>query len=152
MRISDWSSDVCSSDLLRLPHAGAGLRRGQLRLAGAAVQPVEDHPHRTRRRHGPAGCRRGRNRPARLLAACRRHRRRHADARDAAVKLNLLLVVEIAPAALAASIAVVPRRAEQALMMMRRGNPGDAQALLEENLPDGHLKAGKNRPLVDLYL
>src|SRR3546814_3955091 len=95
---------------------------------------------------------RARNRPARLLAACRRHRRRHADARDAAVKLNLLLVVVIALAALAASIAVVPRRAEQALMMMRSGNLGDAQALLEENLADGNLKAGTIRPLVDLYL
>src|SRR3546814_9149645 len=27
MRISDWSSDVCSSDLGRLPEQGAGLRR-----------------------------------------------------------------------------------------------------------------------------
>src|SRR3546814_12651845 len=33
MRISDWSSDVCSSDL-RLRHLALGLRRGlQLRLA-----------------------------------------------------------------------------------------------------------------------
>src|SRR3546814_3787833 len=56
-----------------------------------------------------------------------------------------LLVVVIALAALAASIAVVPRRAEQALMMMRSGNLGDAQALLEENLADGNLKAGTIR-------
>src|SRR3546814_3683952 len=37
-------------------------------------------------------------------------------------------------------------------MMMRSGNLGDAQALLEENLADGNLKAGTIRPLVDLYL
>ncbi|MFC3674846.1 tetratricopeptide repeat protein [Ferrovibrio xuzhouensis] len=68
------------------------------------------------------------------------------------MKLNLLLVVVIALAALAASIAVVPRRAEQALMMMRSGNFDGAQTLLEENIADGNLKAGTIRPLVDLYL
>src|SRR3546814_958529 len=36
MRISDWSSDVCSSDLMTLPE-GWALGNGALRLIGAAM-------------------------------------------------------------------------------------------------------------------
>src|SRR3546814_14887522 len=54
MRISDWSSDVCSSDLLGLALAGATLlRHGRLhgepvdevvhRVAGVALDPAERH-------------------------------------------------------------------------------------------------------------
>src|SRR3546814_13275708 len=40
MRISDWSSDVCSSDLVRLPF-GAGPRPpGRLAAAAAVVEEV----------------------------------------------------------------------------------------------------------------
>src|SRR3546814_14992186 len=47
MRISDWSSDVCSSDLLRLPVVGHHLAvfgvvvaRGEVELVESEVQPV----------------------------------------------------------------------------------------------------------------
>src|SRR3546814_13970162 len=40
MRISDWSSDVCSSDLYRRQHEGAGPE------VDARVEAVEPIPHR----------------------------------------------------------------------------------------------------------
>src|SRR3546814_5704832 len=51
MRISDWSSDVCSSDLLRivaalrrrLPHHAAVV--GQLRLLPVVVEALAPHRH-----------------------------------------------------------------------------------------------------------
>src|SRR3546814_16591975 len=46
MRISDWSSDVCSSDL-RLPRAGRGGQRGGDALARLVLgQRDADHPGR----------------------------------------------------------------------------------------------------------
>src|SRR3546814_2602908 len=47
MRISDWSSDVCSSDLLDAMPAFADVRRGNLRLllsgpASSAGRPMSD--------------------------------------------------------------------------------------------------------------
>src|SRR3546814_5834858 len=78
MRITDWSSDVCSSDLhARLPHGAAeGLRRRRLRVlhqlrepqgpppagdsqGGAAVPLEEPAPPGAHRRGGDAGRRRG---------------------------------------------------------------------------------------------
>src|SRR3546814_12769940 len=41
MRISDWSSDVCSSDLARLLQAGEDLQHGRLAAAGGADQHDE---------------------------------------------------------------------------------------------------------------
>src|SRR3546814_5436374 len=37
MRISDWSSDVCSSDLSRLPRCAAPVPRPQVSLGAAAT-------------------------------------------------------------------------------------------------------------------
>src|SRR3546814_1491507 len=37
MRISDWSSDVCSSDLVNAPQRTARVAAGQRRLAGAGI-------------------------------------------------------------------------------------------------------------------
>src|SRR3546814_17214689 len=42
MRISDWSSDVCSSDLFHLEDA-PGIGALALEHAGAVVQPVTEH-------------------------------------------------------------------------------------------------------------
>src|SRR3546814_17192893 len=45
MRISDWSSDVCSSDLLRLPRTLLALGVGaMLGLSGAALQGYLRNP------------------------------------------------------------------------------------------------------------
>src|SRR3546814_13739999 len=46
MRISDWSSDVCSSDLVEVIDAGEEPRR-ELRVA---VEPGTEHPVTTRMR------------------------------------------------------------------------------------------------------
>src|SRR3546814_12520787 len=51
MRISDWSSDVCSSDLRRLRRRLAALRPG--RLAGGDDR-LSHHPRLLRRLHDPA--------------------------------------------------------------------------------------------------
>src|SRR3546814_15904400 len=42
MRISDWSSDVCSSDLAGHQSAGLGIRRG---IAAIGRQPAGELPH-----------------------------------------------------------------------------------------------------------
>src|SRR3546814_17567752 len=42
MRISDWSSDVCSSDLFAAQLATLGLKRG---LAGELARPKRPHTH-----------------------------------------------------------------------------------------------------------
>src|SRR3546814_1849228 len=45
MRISDWSSDVCSSDLTRLHSDGAKIDGdGVLAIFGAAADPQESRP------------------------------------------------------------------------------------------------------------
>src|SRR3546814_10988991 len=44
MRISDWSSDVCSSDLDRCRSGGGGAAGAWRDLAAAAVQPDERRP------------------------------------------------------------------------------------------------------------
>src|SRR3546814_175144 len=72
MRISDWSSDVCSSDLQAVPAVGSGApHHGPGRRGHAAVPGGAD-----RRRH-PAlrGAHRDRPPVRRLLAAVRRRRR-----------------------------------------------------------------------------
>src|SRR3546814_2384454 len=51
MRISDWSSDVCSSDLLGQPRRGGASRDGWLpRRSAAALRLSRERPHA-----GPAG-------------------------------------------------------------------------------------------------
>src|SRR3546814_866132 len=50
MRISDWSSDVCSSDLPNLPHRCGGLRIGQT----AAPTPGKAKLRRTQRNRARA--------------------------------------------------------------------------------------------------
>src|SRR3546814_1596079 len=54
MRISDWSSDVCSSDLERLPARGA---RRPRTAAAAAVHRRAEEGHRSRRLGGGLGAR-----------------------------------------------------------------------------------------------
>src|SRR3546814_6244496 len=48
MRISDWSSDVCSSDLVPLSHQTVSVLRALWPLTGACslVFPNNRHPHR----------------------------------------------------------------------------------------------------------
>src|SRR3546814_6874918 len=41
MRISDWSSDVCSSDLLRFPGDGAPRAGGGYQLLGLRLEQIE---------------------------------------------------------------------------------------------------------------
>src|SRR3546814_7392235 len=53
MRISDWSSDVCSSDLMAVGQAAALPQRGQPELAGVVDQPLrigERYPRHPRQR------------------------------------------------------------------------------------------------------
>src|SRR3546814_5335220 len=56
MRISDWSSDVCSSDLTGSHGRGLGLKRGCLPFGGAHRPcrgfPLACYPERTRREGG----------------------------------------------------------------------------------------------------
>src|SRR3546814_9128471 len=47
MRISDWSSDVCSSDLVVAARVGAGADRGRTQ----APAPAADRRYRDRHRH-----------------------------------------------------------------------------------------------------
>lgn len=68
------------------------------------------------------------------------------------MKLNLLLVAAVILAALAASLLMVPRTSEQALMLLRSGDLEGARALLEQNLSAGRLEAATIRPLVDVSL
>src|SRR3546814_9777970 len=73
MRISDWSSDVCSSDLMKLEqkghHAAFVDRRG--RVAGRAVEDLDRHVG-----GGRVGARRGGDRHRRLLIV---ERHEHGD-------------------------------------------------------------------------
>src|SRR3546814_4534619 len=66
MRISDWSSDVCSSDLLRLPVRATGpemfpqlfgtkRRSADAALGCGAITQPDDRAHRIANRHGQ-GC------------------------------------------------------------------------------------------------
>src|SRR3546814_9668304 len=50
MRISDWSSDVCSSDLQRQHPALSPKARPQISLCGPAAESVQSH-HATHRRY-----------------------------------------------------------------------------------------------------
>src|SRR3546814_16398491 len=53
MRISDWSSDVCSSDLGHQRHPGRRSRRTQARHGGRRPRPLPDRRYRARRRRIP---------------------------------------------------------------------------------------------------
>src|SRR3546814_6233900 len=60
MRISDWSSDVCSSDLTALHPPGAGPRVRVLRRLQRRLEHIHRQPARPgRERRGPTVCRRG---------------------------------------------------------------------------------------------
>src|SRR3546814_8012105 len=59
MRISDWSSDVCSSDLPEGPRAGALLRVLRGRRARPDVAEDASAADRGRVPHRPGGVRRG---------------------------------------------------------------------------------------------
>src|SRR3546814_5650783 len=67
MRISDWSSDVCSSDLVDLDEALARTRPRQVDPDRQAVQP---HPHR-RPRTGRRGVRRSEEHTSELQSLMR---------------------------------------------------------------------------------
>src|SRR3546814_4556068 len=87
MRISDWSSDVCSSDLRRSPAPCA--RHGHGDRGDVARRPATPHlPHRAsrfRRDDRRTGDRRWRE-PAALLSEPRYHRRARVD--DIAVQIG----------------------------------------------------------------
>src|SRR3546814_10363854 len=68
MRISDWSSDVCSSDLLC---------RGRLASCVLLGDDTEDHPSPPRRRHGRCFAT-DMDRAARLATVDTTHARDHA--------------------------------------------------------------------------
>src|SRR3546814_5419458 len=87
MRISDWSSDVCSSDLAAAGHGG-GQGEGEQRTGGMGHRGLRNgrgnanpEPHRSlRRRHGPKVIgERTRSRPGRSSDRLRRRRRRERD-------------------------------------------------------------------------
>src|SRR3546814_7951556 len=62
MRISDWSSDVCSSDLAtgsRVDERPAAAGGGQRQRLAAEAAPTRAHPASPRRGLRPGGCRRG---------------------------------------------------------------------------------------------
>src|SRR3546814_1325568 len=67
MRISDWSPDVCSSDLHRAPH-----RRGRARDPRQGLWPHDEDPHRQPRQAARDG----------QAAARVRDHRRSTDRRD----------------------------------------------------------------------
>src|SRR3546814_16969121 len=62
MRISDWSSDVCSSDLIRqrrfalLPRGGQDTDAFTLMLAGQDIQGINGHRNSTPDQVGNDGC------------------------------------------------------------------------------------------------
>src|SRR3546814_1630158 len=70
MRISDWSSDVCSSDLRgRKPLLGMGERQVLHELLGTDPGPVGEHPLEMRFAEPDLGCRHCK---ARLVLVMRR--------------------------------------------------------------------------------
>src|SRR3546814_20533831 len=78
MRISDWSSDVCSSDLSAITDAGTALARrlahdpARLRARGADHAGRQLHPDRQPRQPDRGRARRERRREARLPGADRK--------------------------------------------------------------------------------
>src|SRR3546814_18711760 len=57
MRISDWSSDVCSSDLIKIEHPVRGdTQRGFINIESSPVNPernvMVEHPNRGKRNVG----------------------------------------------------------------------------------------------------
>src|SRR3546814_13135803 len=76
MRISDWSSDVCSSDLLQAP-----AHRPEPPRALEREHPRELRQRQHLDRHRPAGLVRERAGAARLAGHMRRHRERSEERR-----------------------------------------------------------------------
>src|SRR3546814_18664315 len=88
MRISDWSSDVCSSDLARQPQRGAAQDHGKRQaeeklLQGEVGRPAplakNGHPPHLRRVPGGLINRNGGDRPYRCNSGC--HIRRSEERR-----------------------------------------------------------------------
>src|SRR3546814_5716567 len=115
MRISDWSSDVCSSDLLRL---------------AARTRVDQPQPQCCQRQHGARLCRdgdgRGRDaeRGARDDAAAgnlrrARHRRARADRRNAQARARMARWLQIARHLVSADLPQIGRAHSELQSLMR---------------------------------
>src|SRR3546814_8939936 len=84
MRISDWSSDVCSSDLARDANRFGAAAAAETKF-GALEQPIDDHEATLHPVIDELGC----------AVFAKNEKRRHVTGRDRGVKLDEQLAAKL---------------------------------------------------------